>query len=107
VRTFFTSANADRVIALVADGAPQRVRTTHKLRPLLDRYGEGTTSGRCAALITRDVISQKLNAGLSVSLTEAVLAANNYLRAGTPVGRDAPDRAVRRGQPVALSGCRR
>jgi hypothetical protein len=80
--TFFTSANADRVIALVADGAPQRVRTTHNMRPLLDRYGEGTTPGRCAALITRDVISQKLNTGLSVSLTDAVLAANEHLHAG-------------------------
>jgi len=80
--TFFTSANADRVIALVADGASQRVRTTHKLRPLLDRYGEGTTPGRCAALITRDVVSQTLSAGQNVSLTEAVLAANEHLRAG-------------------------
>lgn len=80
--TFFTSTNGDYIVALVADGAPQRVHTTHKLRLLLDRYGEGTTPGRCAALITRDVTSQTLSAGLNVSLTDAVLAANAHLRAG-------------------------
>ncbi len=80
--TFFTSTNGDYTVALVADGAPQRVRTIHKLRPLLDRCGEGTTPGRCAALITRDVVSQTLSAGQNVSLTDAVVAANEHLRAG-------------------------
>jgi len=66
---------------LVADGAWQRIQTTRHLQPLLDRYGNETTPGRYAALVTRDTTLMHAVQHPSSPLREALLAANHQLRA--------------------------
>lgn len=80
--TYFAHADAGQIVALVADGAPQRIRTTANMKPLLETFGPETSPGRCAALITRDIAAGKLITERGITLTEAVLAANDHLRAG-------------------------
>jgi serine/threonine protein phosphatase PrpC len=80
--SYHLASNGDQIVALVADGAPQRVKTTEKMRPMLDTYGPETTPGRYASLLARDVIARQTTESPTITLKDAVIAANDSLRAG-------------------------
>lgn len=77
--TYLVHHNGEQITVMVADGAPQRVRTTDSLLPMLAQYGEGTATGRYAAYLSRDVVSQQASSA-NTSLRDMALAANNRLR---------------------------
>lgn len=77
--TYLVHHNGEHITLMVADGAPQRLHTTHSLLPMLAQFGEGTATGRYAAYLTREVISEIVTSA-DMSLRSMALAANNRLR---------------------------
>jgi len=79
--TYFVHHNGESITMMVADGAPQRLKTTGSLQPMLTQYGEGTAPGRFAAYLSRDVTAEMSTTAPEVPLADICIAANNQLRA--------------------------
>lgn len=78
--TYFVHHNGESITMMVADGAPQRLKTTGSLQPMLSQYGEGTAPGRYAAYLSRDVTAEIRANSPDASLAEICMAANERLR---------------------------
>ncbi|MEO1439866.1 MAG: hypothetical protein AAFV33_05640 [Chloroflexota bacterium] len=77
--TYLALTDEGSVILAVADGAPQRVKTSGSMRPLLDRYSADMTPGGYAARFTRDRLRELFTEQPDRDLTSAVLAVNTEL----------------------------
>jgi len=77
--TLFTWTDGTRFTLMIADGAPQRLKTTGSLKPLLSTYGPDTAPGRYAALLSRDVTTEWVTRS-EASPSDIALAVNAKLR---------------------------
>jgi hypothetical protein len=80
--TYFIHTTETQVVMMVGDGAPQRVKTTGSMRPLLDRYSPDMTPGGYAARYGRDRLQELLIADPYCDLKSAILQLN------AEIGRD-------------------
>jgi serine/threonine protein phosphatase PrpC len=78
--TYFVYHDGQRITLMVADGASQRLKTTGSLQPMLSQYGNGTSPGRYAASLTRDVAAEKTVIAQQMQVRDIPLAANQRLR---------------------------
>ena len=74
--TYFIHTSEKQVVMMLGDGAPQRVKTTHSMRPLLDRYGPDMTPGGYAARYGRDRLHELLSQDQDTNLRAAILKLN-------------------------------
>ena len=79
--TYFALNNGRSVTLMIGDGAPQRLKTTTSLLPLLNAYGEGTAPGRYAALLARDTVAELAVTAPDTPVAEMALEANRRLSA--------------------------
>ena len=56
----FVCHNGQSLTLMIADGTPQRLKTTGSMRPMLNTYGGNTKPGQYAAMLTRDVTAEKI-----------------------------------------------
>ncbi|MEO0561948.1 MAG: hypothetical protein AAF125_07535 [Chloroflexota bacterium] len=80
--TYFIHTSEQSVVLMVGDGAPQRVKTTGSMRPLLDRYSSDMTPGGYAARYGRDRLQELLIADPSCDLKNAILQLNAEIGQG-------------------------
>jgi serine/threonine protein phosphatase PrpC len=78
--TYFVHHNGQHLTLMVADGTPQRLKTTGSLKPILTQYGNGTKPGRYAASLTRDVVAEKTITDPQMPVRDIPLVANQRLR---------------------------
>ncbi len=78
--TYFVHHNGETITVMVADGAPQRLKTTGSLLPMLQQYGQDTAPGRYAAYLTRDVTAEVSTNSPDTPLADICLVANQRLR---------------------------
>lgn len=74
--TYFIHTTEQNIVLMVGDGAPQRVKTTGSMRPLLERYSPNMTPGGYAARYGRDRLQELLITDPSRELKTAILQLN-------------------------------
>lgn len=79
--TYFALNNGRQLTLMIGDGAPQRLKTTTSLTPMLSAYGEGTAPGRYAALLARDTVAELTVTAPDTPVAEMALEANRRLNA--------------------------
>ena len=98
--TYFVHHNGSYLTLMVADGTPQRLKTTGSLTPMLDKYGMGTKPGRYAASLIRDTVAEKTVLMPDMPVQDIPLVANQRLREGLKlVYGDISDTAVLQKEP--------
>ncbi len=75
----YVSTDGIRLTLMVADGAPQRLKTTHSLAPLLMEGGQSIKPGRYASHLAREITARMADKP-HVTPREMALMANTSLR---------------------------
>ena len=78
--TMFVCHNGQYLTLMIADGTPQRLKTTGSMRPMLNRYGSHTKPGQFAANLIRDVTAEQTLMLSQMSVKDIPLIANQRLR---------------------------
>lgn len=78
--TYFAQHNGQHLILMVADGAPQRIKTTGSMKALYRQHKNVSKPGQYAAHLARDTTAQQAITHPQVPVKDIPLIANQRLR---------------------------
>lgn len=78
--TYLVHDNGDEITLMIADGAPQRLKTTGSLQPLYRQYEHVSKPGQYAASLIRDITAEYINTQPKIPVSDIPLVANQRLK---------------------------